>query len=113
MLREGFSTMRWRRFSRRRPPSALARPKRIRRQKKMPVSKLRLMRGTTSTFKSKSLLRKTLAIADIIIATCCDEPVRVSRRYCNKAVGAASILRQIERHRTREPGEHDEERMLA
>jgi hypothetical protein len=34
----------------------------------MPVSKLRLMRGTTSTLKSKSSLPKMLALADMIIA---------------------------------------------
>jgi hypothetical protein len=37
--------MRWRRFFGSKPPSALARPEKIRRQKKMIVSKLRLMRG--------------------------------------------------------------------
>ena len=36
MLREGFSTMRWRLFSGSKPPSAPARPEKIRRRKKMP-----------------------------------------------------------------------------
>ena len=68
MLRDGFLTRRWRRFSGSKPPLALARPEKIRRQKKMPVSKLRLMRGTTSTLKSKSSSPKMLALADMIIA---------------------------------------------
>ena len=67
MLREGFSTMRWRLFSGSKLP-APARPEKIRRQKKMPVSKLRLMRGTTSTLKLKSPSPKTLAVADMLIA---------------------------------------------
>ena len=46
MLRDGFLTRRWRPFSGSKPPLALARPEKLRRQK-MPVSKLRLMRGTT------------------------------------------------------------------
>ena len=68
MLREGFSTMRWRLFSGSEPPSVPARPEKIRHQKKMPVSKLRLMRGTTSTLKLKSPSPKTLAVADMLIA---------------------------------------------
>ncbi len=78
------------------PPSVLARPEKIRRQKKMPVSKLRLMRGTTSTFKSKSLLRKTLAIADIIIARSSDLLDRCERRWIQRRLktmcnGGASV----------------------
>jgi hypothetical protein len=53
---------------RKQAPSAPARPEKIRRQKKMPVSKLRLMRGTTSTLKLKSPSPKTLAVADMLIA---------------------------------------------
>ena len=64
MLRDGFLTRRWRRFSGSKPPLALARREKIHRQKKMIVSKLRLMRGTTSMLKLKSSLRKMLAVAD-------------------------------------------------
>jgi hypothetical protein len=68
MLRDGFLTRRWRRFSGSKPPLALARREKIRHQKKMNVSKLRGMRGTTSMSKSKSSSPKMLGLADMIIA---------------------------------------------
>jgi hypothetical protein len=52
------------RFSGSKSPLALARPETSHRQKKMIVSKLRLMRGTTSILKLKSSSQKMLAVAD-------------------------------------------------